>query len=82
MGKRKIQAEELPEEVRKAILTLGKYCAERDCLVCAFAKESKDPDYRVYCPFDHKLNPVGLVEVILDKHITEMYDNAAGTQEW
>ena len=54
----------LPNKVSKALITLGAYCSERDCMDCAFAQAPKDDKHRVFCPFEYSNNPAGAVELV------------------
>ena len=68
---------QIPEEVKDAILTLGKYCHERDCKDCVFAKNPEDYPHR--CIFEQEHNPLWLVEDTLgEEGVKVLYGTSEG----
>lgn len=64
----------IPKKLKNAILTLGKYCQERDCADCVFAEHPES--YPRGCIFEQEHNPCWLVEDALgEEGLSELHSD-------
>lgn len=66
----------IPDNVRDALLTIGRYCRSRDCVDCAFAQKAGSK-----CVFEQEHNPCWLIEDTLGySGVEELYSRTKEDQ--